>query len=76
VTHSCRPLSYPGRVGDRGTEQALDAQFLSRLREGGVQTLRVLPEQVDLGRIGAELRRPFHPDQIADQEPALGILEP
>ena len=49
------PLSDSGRVGDRSVEQLLDAQFLGSVGEGGVQTLGVLPDQVNLGRIRAEL---------------------
>ena len=71
------PLGNPGGVLDDRVQQAAGIELLLYFRrEKVVQPLGVLPQQVHLCRVRAELRRPFNPGKIADQEPALGVFQP
>src|SRR5215469_545520 len=76
VADRVRPARHARCIGNRHVKQLVDAQFLSRLREGRIDPFGVLPDQVHLVRVGAKLPRPLDPGEVADQEPALLVFQP
>ena len=69
-------------IGNRGPQQALRVVVseglitLQGLRKGSHHPPGVLPQQVHLGGIGAELRRPFDAERQLEAEPARRVFYP
>ena len=77
VEYRVGPLGHSGGVRNRGVQQAAGVKLLLDLRRNQViEPLGVLSQKVDFGRVRAKLAGPFDAGLVADQEPALAVLQP
>ena len=76
VADGVRPSLDTVRVDDRRIKELPDTELVDRLREARIEPSGVEPKPIDLRRVRAELRAPFDPGHVTDQEPAVVVLQP
>jgi len=76
VADRISPTRHVFRGGDRRVEQLAYPQLLHSFREGGVDAPSVETKLVNLLGVSAELRRPLHAHEVADDEPSVCVFEP